>query len=422
MKAFFRFCAAAVAVATLCSFAACNTASPATATTPTITTTQTVSLTTEVTTTSAILSAEPTTTATVPPQTVLTTVQTTTVTTPATTTATTPATTTVPTTEATTTTIDLYDMVIEPPTDTNAAEPLAIKTYDGYNQPCHPKVLYFEEGWNGYRYWMAYTPYPYCEDSLENPCLAVSDDGYTWFAPDGVKNPVTGYPPTFENSAHYSDPHLLMNGETMELWFRYNPSYDDGVNADSNEGIILRICSTDGIHWSDAEQLYQSRADRDPVLSPIVELIDGVYTMWYAKRDGCLYKTTSADAHTWTPLEKTDLHAPDGRIWHQDMIRTELGYEIVFCARPAGAKSNLHDLSLYYAASEDGVHFTEPVLIVAPRKGTDAYDNASIYRASIVKADGLYRIYYSSMSERYIWKISLCEGESISSLKGMGRE
>ena len=241
MKAFFRFCAAAAAAATLLSVTACNTVSPATATTPSTTTAQTVPLTTEATTTSAILSTEPTTTVTVPPQTVPTTVQTTTATTPVATTATTPVTTTVPTTEATTT-IDLYEMVIEPPTDTNAAEPLAIKTYDGYNQPCHPKVLYFADGWNGYRYWMAYTPYPYCEDSLENPCLAVSDDGYTWFAPDGVKNPVTGYPPTFENSAHYSDPHLLMNGETMELWFRYNPSYGDGVNADSNEGIILRIC------------------------------------------------------------------------------------------------------------------------------------------------------------------------------------
>lgn len=418
MKALLRFCSAAMATATLLVFAACNAAEPAAMTTvPTAASQTTTEPAASTVTTSA---ARTTASVTVPPQTVLTTGQITSATTTIATT--TSATTTVPTTEATTTTIDLYEMVIDPPTDTNAAEPLEIKTYDGYNQPCHPKVLYFEDGWNGYRYWMAYTPYPYCEDSLENPCLAVSDDGYTWFAPEGIKNPVTGYPPTFENSAHYSDPHLLMNGETMELWFRYNPSYDDGVNADSNEGIILRICSTDGIHWSEAEQLYQSRADRDPVLSPIVELVDGVYTMWYAKRDGGLYKTTSADAHTWTPLEKTDLQAPNGRIWHQDMIRTELGYEIVFCARPVGAKSNLHDLSLYYAASKDGVHFTDPVLIVSPRTGTDAYDNASIYRGSIVKIDGFYRIYYSSMSERYIWKISLCEGESISSLKGMGRE
>ncbi len=327
---------------------------------------------------------------------------------------------TVPATEPATT-ADLFALSIAPPENANAAAPLSIRTYDGYHQPCHPKVLYFEEGWNGYRYWMAYTPYPYCEDSFENPCLAVSQDGYEWFAPEGISNPVTGNPPTFENSAHYSDPHLLMNGDEMELWFRYNPSYGDGVNADSNEGVILRIRSTDGIVWTEPEELYRSRADRNPVLSPVVMLEDGVYTMWYAKRDGCLYRTRSEDAKTWSEPEKTDLAAAGSRIWHQDMIRTDLGYEIVFCARPAGAQSNLHDLSLYYAASYDGVHFTEPVRIVSPRKGTDAHDNASIYRASILKIDGFYRIYYSSMSERYVWKISLCEGGSISDLKGMGK-
>ena len=108
--------------------------------------------------------------------------------------------------------------------------------------------------------------------------------------------------------------------------------------------------------------------------------------------------------------ERNDSLEHIGTILHKVYDRlTELGYEIVFCARPVGAKSNLHDLSLYYAASKDGVHFTDPVLIVSPRADTDAYDNASIYRASIVKIDGFYRIYYSSMSERYIWKISLCE-------------
>ena len=133
------------------------------------------------------------------------------------------------------TTIDLYAMEWTPPEQANADVPLNIRTYDGFDQPCHPKVLYFEEGWNGHRYWMAYTPYPYCADLYENPCLAVSDDGVNWTKPDGVTNPVTGHPPTHENSAHYSDPHILMNGDEMELWFRYNPSYGDGVNADSNE-------------------------------------------------------------------------------------------------------------------------------------------------------------------------------------------
>ena len=409
-----RLCVSATALLLTAGLFACQSVSKPQMTSSsetTATSVPTVPATTATTTSAPIFTPSATTVPTTIVQT--TTTETTTIQT------TTAQTTTQTTTEATT--VDIFALGIEPPTESNAAEPLQIATYDGYNQPCHPKVLYFADGWNGYRYWMAYTPYPYCEDSLENPCIAVSDDGYTWFAPTGIRNPVTGYPPTFADSAHYSDPHLLMNGDTMELWFRYNPSLGDGVNADSNGAIILRTCSTDGITWSEIEEMYCGSAVRDPILSPVVELIDGTYTMWYAKRDGRIYQTASADGFTWSELTQTDLVAPNGVIWHQDMIRTDLGYEIVFCARPSGAQSNLHGLTLYYAASYDGVHFTDPIEIVAPRVGTDAFDNASIYRASIVKIDGFYRIYYSSMSERYIWKISLCEGESISSLKGMGR-
>ncbi|MGN1450514.1 MAG: hypothetical protein ACI4XQ_00290 [Eubacteriales bacterium] len=145
---------------------------------------------------------------------------------------------------------DIFAAEIVPPVNANAAEPLNIKTYDGYNQACHPKVLYFEDGWNGWEYWMAYTPYPYCDDDYENPCIAVSHDGIEWTEPEGISNPVTGFPPTLSEGAHYSDPHILVNGDVMELWFRWNPSYGNGVNADSNGGVVLRCVSENGISWS----------------------------------------------------------------------------------------------------------------------------------------------------------------------------
>lgn len=51
---------------------------------------------------------------------------------------------------------------------------LEIMNYLGNTQNTHPKVLYFKDGWNGYKYWMAYTAYPFADDTAENPCLAVS--------------------------------------------------------------------------------------------------------------------------------------------------------------------------------------------------------------------------------------------------------
>ncbi len=334
--------------------------------------------------------------------------------------------TTVTTAETTTatTTEDIFAAEIEPPILANAAEPLDIATNDGYNQVCHPKVLYFEEGWNGWEYWMAYTPYPYCDDDYENPCIAVSHDGIEWTEPEGISNPVTGYPPTLADSAHYSDPHILMNGDTMELWFRWNPTYSNGINADSNGGVILRTVSTDGVNWSEIETMYPgSEWNFDPVLSPVVKLEeDGSYTMWYSMRDGKIWRTTSPDGYTWSELEATDLEVWGYNIWHQDIIYENGIYEIVFCARPQNSTNNLVGLDAYYARSYDGLNWTDPVQILSPDDSVSGYDNCSIYRLSLVKANGIYKLYYSSMSDWYVWKINLAAGKDISSLVGMGRE
>ncbi|SCJ34689.1 Uncharacterised protein [uncultured Clostridium sp.] len=39
---------------------------------------------------------------------------------------------------------------------------LYIETYlAGKNQPTHPNIIKFNERWNGYKYWMGYTPFPW---------------------------------------------------------------------------------------------------------------------------------------------------------------------------------------------------------------------------------------------------------------------
>ena len=50
----------------------------------------------------------------------------------------------------------------------------------GDDQAFHPKVLNFEKPWNGYRYWMAYTPYPGADQRKENPHVCVSNDRIHW--------------------------------------------------------------------------------------------------------------------------------------------------------------------------------------------------------------------------------------------------
>lgn len=51
-------------------------------------------------------------------------------------------------------------------------------------------MIAFPEPWNGYRYWMAYTPYPYANGSEENPSICASNDMLYWETPEGLANPI----------------------------------------------------------------------------------------------------------------------------------------------------------------------------------------------------------------------------------------
>ena len=77
-----------------------------------------------------------------------------------------------------------------PPIDYNSKNKLEIETPYGDNEAYHPKVLNFKEPWNGYKYWMSYTPYPTGDDSKENPCIAVSNDLVNWKSPTEKNEPL----------------------------------------------------------------------------------------------------------------------------------------------------------------------------------------------------------------------------------------
>lgn len=326
-----------------------------------------------------------------------------------------------PTTGPTPTPVDVFSIVIAPPSEPNAAAPLDIPTYDGSGQPVHPKVLYFADGWNGHRYWMSYEPYPGNDSRLENPSIVVSDDGIAWYEPEGIVNPVSGLPPTFNNGAHYSDGQLLMRGDVMELWFRDNYGQDPAREADIDGARIDRIVSTDGIHWTKPEVMLPADGIK-VILSPVVLFENDEYVLWYVNFDNTLYRRTSKDGTTWTKEQATDLKVTGYRLWHQDIIHTSLGYEIVFDARAwDGTSNNLSHQELFYAMSPDGIHFTKGVKIITYKDSVSGLDNESIYRSSLVVTPDGYRLYYSARSLEKQWHVFLSQGPTISTLKGLGR-
>jgi hypothetical protein len=96
----------------------------------------------------------------------------------------------------------------------NADQNLNIPTYDGSGQNVHPSLVYFEEPFNSWKYWMAITPYADSNEDLENPSIVVSNDGNTWQVPEGLTNPIIPHPGGQEFN---SDPTLFYDGNKFIL-------------------------------------------------------------------------------------------------------------------------------------------------------------------------------------------------------------
>jgi hypothetical protein len=124
----------------------------------------------------------------------------------------------------------------------NASAPLTIPTYDASGQAIHPDVIDFGSGntWNGYRYWMAMTPYTGGDNTTENPSIVVSTDGQTWIVPPGLTNPVVPYT---GSNLYNADTDIIMVGSTMWMIFKY-------VSVAGTTDQIKYLTSTDGITWS----------------------------------------------------------------------------------------------------------------------------------------------------------------------------
>src|SRR5690625_791280 len=99
----------------------------------------------------------------------------------------------------------------------NARYPLNIRTYDGYNRTVHPDVIYFENGWNDYKYWMVHTPFPFDNDFWENPSIIVSNDGISWKDAPGITNPIDEVTEEENNNGIYlSDGCLVFVNNRLE--------------------------------------------------------------------------------------------------------------------------------------------------------------------------------------------------------------
>ena len=281
---------------------------------------------------------------------------------------------------------------------------LYTKTYDGANEAVHNKVLYFPEKLFGWRYWRCYTPFTKTDCKLENPSIAVSQDGYNWITPKGLKNPIAGLADC--HKGFNSDPHLIYNPttQTLECWFRFC-LFNGGE-------FIYRKTTLDGINWSTKELMQSSKNTFQSLVCPVVIFKDNKYLIWILTNDedsfthGSYIKYyESTDGKTWNFIRDIKIYIkPDHMPWHFDIEIFNNTYHMVYST---SAISNYNNLSyIAYAYSKDNIYYQSSILLTKSKQWY-RWDNYKMHRPALTITSNGCLLYYSAQNRYSHWGTGL---------------
>ncbi|AJI79475.1 hypothetical protein [Corynebacterium singulare] len=287
---------------------------------------------------------------------------------------------------------------------------LTLPTHEGSGQATHPSVLFFENGWNGWKYWMAMTPYPASDEGAEDPNVVVSNDGWNWQVPDGLTNPIDdqlGKP-----NPHNSDTQLVMapSGEMYLTWRTV-----DRPNGKTNR--IYLVKSTDGVNWSEKEEIWTG----EPQFMSQALIWTGENWRLYgiANHPGVPNRIIfyeSVDLKTWSapryPSVDPYLQSNE-RWWHIDVQRHNGEYLGIVHIVPSDTVQNGN---LYLMRSKDGINWKRSDTPIISHKES-GYHN--LYKSTLVphgSGESLtFELYYSGFSEgRADWRINRTLAERVS--------
>ena len=292
--------------------------------------------------------------------------------------------------------------------DSEGSAVLDIETYiDGENQPTHPSVVDMGQEWNGFRYWMAYSPYPYANGAEENPCICVSNDMYHWSAPDGLYNPIAFNEETACDEL--KDPHIVYNDDLdrLEVWYL---GRIDSTIMSGGTLLLFRKTSSDGVHWSEYEVMREFAG----YLSPSIVYEEGKYKLWAiqpstSERGGVLAYSESSDGKDWSAYTKCTFGGKPElqKIWHGAVSHDDK-YRFAFIE--ASGKSD----SILYTESMDGFSWQEMTKIVQKENFWNGF-----YRPCLLHSDNRYYCIYGVITQDNEWYLSMSTGDSIDELSGI---
>ena len=189
---------------------------------------------------------------------------------------------------------------------------ISLTTYDGSDSTCHPSVvdMLAETGdvWNGYRWWLADTPYVGGQDeagsSIENPCVWGSNDRINWSEPSPGVNPLEPWPGGIYNS----DTELVWDpdGQRLVMYWRR-----------SNER-IRAASSTDGSEWIAHGEVLVPPVAGLHVSPTVARVAAGDWRMWCLTESDVLRRyQAQSPVGPWTPMGDALLLSEDPLAsWH----------------------------------------------------------------------------------------------------------
>lgn len=274
-------------------------------------------------------------------------------------------------------------------TATRAASFLTIPTYEGSGEAVHPDVIYFPDGWNGWEYWMAMTPYPGGNDQFENPSILQSHDGTTWQVPAGLTNPID----VQKVGGHLADTEIIVDPDNR-MWCFWT-SDPDGV---------LHSWSDDGVTWAPKASVTWT-AGRGGNVSPAIVYRNGIYHMWIVQHttNELFYYTSPTPAGAWSLVTKcrvVDPLASGLLVWHLNVNWDDVyqEYHGLITVIQGGV------YKLWFATSPDGANWTfARTALMNP--SASAWDNYWIYRSTAVRTETGYDLWYSGRSSANAWHI-----------------
>ncbi|UVI31209.1 hypothetical protein [Paenibacillus spongiae] len=276
---------------------------------------------------------------------------------------------------------------------------LNVPTYIG-DEAVHPSVSYYPLGWNGYRYWMAFTPYKQSDNQTENPSVVASNDGVNWIVPTGISNPLEYAPVGGYNSdtVFLKDP----DGITLHLIFR-----QFGPDPVGNERLYVRS-STDGVNWSPKQLILANNPVVSRPISPGFAWDGNQFIMWYvellASPKKIFMRRSKSLFGPWSDAVETDITPDAGRqIWHIDVQYYSGTYFMTIQDNLTdGASGNLH-----LAKSTNGINWERTSFPILKGTGTGSWQNG-MYKSCclpMITNGGLeFALWYSAQGS-FGWKI-----------------